>query len=253
MEKLHRGLGRLSHGVMELVCPTGCALCQNEITDSRQELCESCWVQLRENLGGDYCRLCGHATGPFGLIDGRCHRCQNRRPAVTRVVRVGEYSGILRELILAFKFGGQSRLDIFLGSLLAAAIMGDTQLSSTDLIVPIPLHWRRRWSRKYNQSELLARAAVRELKQQGRVFQLNTDLVRIRYTEPQTSMAPSHRLINLRGAFAARPDAAYSGKHICLIDDVTTTGTTLRVAAGALKKAGATRVSAAVLAVAAND
>jgi len=252
-ETLRRGLNKLAHEVMELICPSSCAVCREEIADSRQVLCEPCWGQLRENLHDSYCRLCGHNIGPYGLIDGRCHRCQNRRPAVTRVVRVGDYDGPLRDLILAFKFGGQSRLDVFLGSLLAAAIIGDDELTSADVIVPIPLHWRRRWTRKYNQSELLARSAVRELKHQGRIFPLSTDFVRVRYTQPQTSMAPSHRLINLRRAFAARPDAPFAGKHICLVDDVTTTGTTLRVAAQALKKTGAARVSAAVLAVAAND
>ena len=93
----------------------------------------------------------------------------------------------------------------------------------------------------------------KELKKQDCTIPINSDLVRLRNTAPQTSMAPSHRLINLKGAFGVRRDAGFQDKHICLIDDVTTTGTTLRVAAQTLKKAGAARVSAAVLAVAAND
>ena len=244
---------RLGHEMLELLCPPTCTLCRTEIPDSRDVLCQKCWEQFRENLVGQYCTVCGHDTGPYALIEGRCHRCQNRRPVVSRMVRVGRYHGPLRDMILAFKFRQQSHLDLFLGSLLAAAVLGDPEISQADLLIPIPLHWRRLWSRKYNQAELLTRVARQELTRHENTIAINCDLLRVRYTRPQSSMAPSHRLINLRHAFAARPDAHYAGKHICLIDDVTTTGTTLRVAAQTLKKAGAARISAAVLAVAAND
>ncbi|MCP4709176.1 MAG: ComF family protein [Planctomycetes bacterium] len=119
--------------------------------------------------------------------------------------------------------------------------------------MPIPLHWRRRWSRRYDQAQLLTRATQLALKQQNLSIPVNCDLLRIRHTAPQTSMAHSHRLQNLKGAFAVRSDAPLQGKHICLIDDVTTTGTTLRIAGRTLIKAGAAQVSAAVIAVAAND
>ena len=244
---------RLSHGLMELIYPPACAACGMVIADSGDFLCLDCWQNLRENLPGNYCRVCGHDIGEFSLIDGRCHNCQNRRPAISHITRVGPYGKVLRQLILSFKFGRQSQMDKFLGSLLADAFLGDEHLADVDLLVPIPLHWRRRWSRTYNQAELLAKVVARQLKKQGRTIPVNCDLLRVRHTEPQTSLARSHRLLNLRGAFAARVDADYSGKHICLIDDVTTTGTTLRVAGRALKKAGVARVSAAVLAVAAND
>ena len=244
---------RLCHEALELLCPASCPGCGAEISDSGDQLCPKCWHQLREMSPGEYCLMCGHNTGPYALIEGRCHRCQNRRPAVTRVGRVGPYEKVLRELILSFKFRRQSQLDIFLGKLLAAVIIGDDQLRRADLLAPIPLHWRRRWSRTYDQAELLTRVVHKELIKQDRPISINSDLVRLRHTAPQTSMAPSHRLINLKGAFGVRRDADFQDKHICLIDDVTTTGTTLRVAAQTLKKAGAARVSAAVLAVAAND
>ena len=243
----------ITHEVMELLCPPHCVGCAAEIADSRDRLCPDCWEQLREISPGQYCTLCGHNSGPYALIEGRCHRCQNRRPPVSRVVRVGPYQDVLRELIVSFKFRRQSQLDVFLGQLLAAALIGDSQLAQADLLMPIPLHWRRRWSRRYDQAELLVRAARKDLKRQGLSIPVSFDLVRLRHTAPQTSMATSHRLVNLQGAFSVRTDADLQGRHICLIDDVTTTGTTLRVAAQALKKAGAARVSAAVLAVAAND
>jgi ComF family protein len=239
--------------IMELLCPGLCPVCSRELPDAAETICSDCWQKLRDSLPDPYCPVCGHDSGPYSLIEGRCHRCQNRRPAVSHVLRVGPYQGVLRELILAFKFRRQSHLDLFLGDLLASALQGDPDLQDVDLIVPIPLHWRRRWSRSYNQAELLAHAVARNLKARQRNIPINTDLLRVRYTEPQTSLATSHRLINLRGAFAVRSDVRFEGKHLCLIDDVTTTGTTLRVAAQALKKTGPRRISAAVLAVAAND
>jgi len=244
---------RVGHEALNLLCPPRCPVCGREIVHGSEVLCQDCWRGLQQNLQGQACPVCGHQTGPYSLIEGRCHRCQKRRPVVSHVVRVGDYSKTLRQLILAFKFGRQSHLDVFLGSLLAAAMLGDAELTSVNLIVPIPLHWRRYWTRRYNQAELLARAAGREIKKQGRRIGLNCDLVRVRYTQPQTALAQSQRLVNLHGAFAVRRTPGYEGKHICLIDDVTTTGTTLRVAGQIVKKAGAARVSAAVLAVAAND
>jgi ComF family protein len=252
-EKLARLPRQLGRAALELICPSCCAVCRTEISDSKEILCGECWQQLRDNLQSRSCPVCGHNTGPYALIEGRCHRCQRRRPQVGHVVRVGEYDGVLRQLILQFKFHRQSHLDCFLGGLLASAMVGDSGLAQADLLVPIPLHWRRKWSRSYNQSELLAREAARILKSQNYPIRLAGDLVRIRHTQPQTSLATSHRLINLHNAFAVCRGIDLSGKHICLVDDVTTTGTTLRVAAHTLKKAGAARVSAAVLAVAAND
>ena len=253
LEKMWLMSQRLSHHTLELLCPPQCPACHNEIDSAAEVLCPDCWRQIRESSPGDYCLVCGHNSGPFALIENRCHRCQNARPAVTRIVRVGPYQQVLRELILAFKFRRQSHLDTFLGKMLAAAIIGDPHIRQADMLAPIPLHWRRRWSRSYDQAQLLTHATHHALKQQNISIPVNSDLLRIRHTAPQTSMAHSHRLQNLKGAFAVRPDTPIQGKHICLIDDVSTTGTTLRVAARTLIKAGAARVSAAVLAVAAND
>lgn len=244
---------QLMYEVVDSVCPAACAVCSRDVSDGKDVLCGECWQQLHESLQGEACPVCGHDTGPYSLIQGRCLRCQKRRPRVQRIVRVGKYDGVLRQLILNFKFHNQSHLDEFLGSLLAAAIIGDAELRTADCMVPVPLHWRRRLVRKYNQANLLAQSAARQLRRQSTDIPVNKYLLRIRHTEPQTSLAQSHRLTNLHGAFATGNKAYCQGKHICLIDDVTTTGTTLRVAATTLKRAGAAKVSAAVLAVAAND
>ena len=238
---------------MELLCPACCSVYRVEIPDSSEVLCSWCWSELRENLQVPFCPTCGLPAGPYELIDDRCHCCQKSRSDIWRVARLGQYDGVLRDLILSFKYRRQSRLDMFLGEMLASAIIGDPKLSNVDLLVPVPLHWFRRLARGYNQAEILARAIAKNLKIQGFRIPVNCDLVRVRNTVPQVQLPASQRKKNLIGAFAARPDADYRDKHICLIDDVTTTGTTLTVAAKALKKAGAGKISAAVLTVAADD
>jgi len=243
----------LGHELLELLCPAGCAVCGVGITDSSDVLCDKCWRKLHESLQGDYCCVCGRTTGPYVLVDGRCHRCRRRRGAISQLVRVGRHTGPLRDLILAFKFAKQSQLDRFLGSLLASAIVGKADFGAVDALAPVPLHWRRRLGRGYDQAELLARGAAAALARNNLRVGINRDLVRVRWTIPQTHLPTSKRLRNLRRAFAVRPGAKLAGKHLCLIDDVSTTGTTLRLAGRALKKAGAARVSAAVLAVAGHD
>ena len=250
MVKFPRWLGRQS---LELLCPSTCLLCRTPIDEFDEALCSSCWQKFQTTLTPPACPTCGHNVGAYALIDDRCHRCQNRRPVVSRVVRVGQFTGLLREFIHAIKYENQTHLDRFLGQLLASAILGDKILSTVDVLIPIPLHWRRRWQRRYNQSDLLARQTRYHLNKQGLNLPIRRDLLRVRHTIEQTTLAISDRMRNLRGAFAVRPDADFTGKHICLIDDVTTTGTTLRVAANALKQTKPARITAAVLAVAGNN
>ncbi len=245
-------LGKAGSAVLDIIFPGACALCHRELENSSDVLCPYCWQELQDCMTANTCPVCGHSMGAYALIDGKCLLCQNKRPTITRIMRTGSYSGALRELVLLFKFQGKSHLDTFLGGMMANAILGAGRdiCNDIDYLVPIPLHWRRYWHRGYNQSELLARIIARHMQRQGYRIKPNTDLVRIKHTPPQSTLRRSERLRNIKGAFDLRRGHNFTGKHICLIDDVTTTGTTLRVAANIIKKAGARKISAAVLAVA---
>jgi ComF family protein len=147
-------------------------------------------------------------------------------------------------MILAFK-NDRTELDSILGFLADTALQASAFGEKIDFLVPVPLHWMRKLIRGYNQSHILAK------KLNSHSAKINTDLVRIRYTKQQPMMtSPAKRRKNVAGAFAVRCAHKFSGRNICLIDDIKTTGATLNECAKVLKAAGANKVFALVLAVA---
>jgi ComF family protein len=143
-------------------------------------------------------------------------------------------------LIHVFKFEGVRTLQRPLGALLARALPRE---SSFDAVVPMPLHWRRRWQRGFNQSELLAREIAR--KWNVPVCGL---VRRKRATAPQAGLTSAERRKNVQGAFAVKKAARLNGTRLLLIDDVLTTGATASACARALKRAGAAHVTFLALA-----
>jgi len=150
----------------------------------------------------------------------------------------GAYEGTLRKLIHLFKYSGIRRMAEPLAALLAGALPRDRRF---DLVAPVPLHWRRKWQRGFNQSELLGRAIGR-----ARGIPVRNVLRRGVATRAQAGLSNAQRRENVAGAFRARRRVA--GLRVLLIDDVMTTGATLGACARALKKAGAKSVSVLALA-----
>ena len=170
----------------------------------------------------------------------RCGDCRARPPAYERLVVPWRYAPPLDAVILALKFRRLERLGGDLGAALAAA--AGERLDGCDLVVPVPLHWRRRWTRGYNQAASIARPLAVRLG-----VPAADALVRRRATPPQTSLDRAARRRNLRAAFALPRPAVVRRRTVALVDDVVTTGATLDAAARCLLAAGA----AAVVAVAA--
>ncbi|WP_237068544.1 ComF family protein [Microbulbifer guangxiensis] len=143
-------------------------------------------------------------------------------------------------LIQRFKYEGDLGAGHALASLAAESLAGMAE--SLDLLVPMPLHWRRFWQRGFNQAQLLAETF-------SRAWQLPTlprTLRKCRASDRQQSLQRRQRLRNLSGSFLVRGDVA--GQRIGLVDDVITTGATMETAANALLAAGASRVVALALA-----
>jgi len=171
---------------------------------------------------------------------GLCAACRAGLRGFDRAFSFGFYEGPLRALIHLFKYSGMKPLARHLGDYLCRAVEAD---ESFDLLVPVPLHWRKRWRRGFNQSELLARAVARR-----RGTPVLHALRRKKLTASQAGLASASRRRNVAGAFLLRSGADIKGKRILLIDDVMTTGATANACAHALKRGGAKSVSLATLA-----
>jgi competence protein ComFC len=150
----------------------------------------------------------------------------------------------LRKLIHLFKYGRIQTLSAPLGRLLARALPRE---QSFDVVVPMPLHWRKRWQRGFNQSELLAREIGRRTH-----TPVQNVLRRVRSTVSQAGLTSAKRRENVSGAFQtsrrAKHRKALDGHSVLLIDDVMTTGATAASCARALKRGGARQVTLLTLA-----
>ena len=152
----------------------------------------------------------------------------------------GFYQGKLRELIHLYKYGKVRTLARPLGDLLLQALPRD---EAFDCITPVPLHWRKRWQRGFNQADLLARrVAAAAGMPRSRLLR------RLRFTASQASLSHTNRRRNVTAAFGCRRPERVAGRRILLIDDVMTTGSTAAACALALKRAGAARVALLTLA-----
>ena len=167
-----------------------------------------------------------------------------------KAVAYGSYEGGLRELIHLLKYGGVRPAAKVLGRMLADAISHlDNALGEENLlIVPVPLHPKKLRQRGFNQSELIAQAALK-LMQSPHRFQLAPKAMeRRRETQSQIGLSRHQRRENMRGAFAVNRADEIKNKSILVVDDVFTTGTTVSECARVLRRAGASKVYAATVA-----
>lgn len=182
---------------------------------------------------------------PRGVPDGeRCLECRRAAPAFARTFVWSDWGpGPLREWVLAFKHGGRRDLAAPLASALVRTL--DESPTAFDVLVPVPLHPWRRWSRGYDQAYLLAAEVGRSLGLPTRRW-----LVRQRATPPQGGPGSASRAANVRDAFRAAwfSRRAIADARILLVDDVVTSGATVRECAQVLRAAGAARIAVLALA-----
>jgi ComF family protein len=167
--------------------------------------------------------------------EGKCGLCRRGLSGFDAAYSYGSYEGTLRKLIQLFKYSKILTLARPLGQLLANAIPRER---TYDLIVPMPMHWRRRWSRGFNQAALLADMLASRLN-----VKISSAVRRRKSTPPQAGMTAAQRRANMSGAFDVRRPENIKGKRILLVDDVFTTGATAAACARALKRAGALHVT----------
>lgn len=228
--------------LLDVVFPPQCLSC-HAIVAQAGNLCLPCWQNIHF-ITEPYCAACGL---PFEYSIGEgalCGVCLHAAPSFARARSAFTYDDASRALVLQLKYADQTHLAATYGVWLAR--FGSELIAGSDLIVPVPLHWRRFVSRRYNQAALLAYA----LRRQCGLPVLPDALLRTRPTAPQSGLTRKQRQKNVRGALRANPRhaAVVRGKNILLIDDVMTTMATVEQCAKALRKAGATQVNVLTLA-----
>lgn len=241
-------IGALIGGALDLLLPRHC------VVSGRALLPEEAGCVAPEVLrhavltGQDYCSRCGARQGAgVGVIE-RCSRCEQFSEgfSCSEICAVGDYEGVLRELCIALKFNAERQVADVLAPYLVQLCFDRGFAAKIDAVVPMPLHALRRWQRGYNQAELLAAPLACSL---GKPL-WDDVLKRRRATGKQSDLSAAQRKANVEGAFElrSRAPALIEGKTLLLVDDVMTTGATLREAALTLKRGGAKAVLGAVVA-----
>lgn len=247
-------MSNITEGLFATLFPSDCRLCGVPLVKvSRLPVCEECLAAMRP-IGGEVCSVCGERLPSALAISGehdaaRCGLCRRSEPPFARALAYGSYDGGLRELLHLLKYQGVRPAANVLGRMLAEVIAEMAPAFAGPVVVlPVPLHSRKLRQRGFNQSELVARAA---LKIKGADSQLVLDLnvlQRQRETQSQIGLTRHQRRENIRGAFAVAKPARVAGFEILLVDDVFTTGTTVSECARVLRRAGAAKVWVATVA-----
>ena len=236
-------LARLASGVraifritVDVALPQLCAACREPV--GGEGLCAACWSKL-SFIARPYCERLGipfaYDPGP-GVLSMEAIADP---PAYRRARAVVRFDDVARTLVHALKYGDRLDLAPTMGRWMATA--GRSLTAEADAIIPVPLHWRRYWARRFNQSALLAEA-IAEASQVPLVLGA---LKRVKATPQQVGLSQSARTLNVQGAFRVSPSgkAAVAGRRLILVDDVITTGATVDACARALLRAGAAEVN----------
>ena len=241
-ERLRGGFRAVWRAVLDTALPPLCPSCREPLGDGAG-LCAACWSKL-SLIEPPYCARLGipftYDPGP-GLLS---MEAMAHPPAYDRARAAVRYDEVARKLVLAFKFADRLDFAPMMGRWMARA--GSELLTDADALMPVPLHWRRLWARRFNQAAALS-GAISNI---SGVPVLYDVLKRVRATPQQVGLSKAQRADNVQGAFRV-PDsekASVLGRRIVLVDDVLTSGATVDTCARALLRAGAAHVDVPVFA-----
>ena len=238
----------IKESVLNFVFPSHCLLCKSFISSDEMQdhtypknlVCKTCWDSLNI-LPHPFCPRCR------SFLDQslrRCPKCpQSSSLSLNR--SLGVFDPYYQTLIHHFKYNRKFSIGKNLGRRLGEILKKEEFSIGFDYIIPVPLHSSRKRERGYNQSRILAE----EISKTVSVPLMDKVLMRMKKTKDQTHLSPEERERNVRGAFVVRANSALQGKKVILVDDVMTTGVTLKECARVLKDAGAKEVVGVTLVV----
>ena len=228
--------------VIDLIYPPAlyCICCGKIIDQTRPyRLCNDCMNEIKW-VGERTCGCCGKRLSDAdpGAV---CFSCREHHHSFDRGYTCTEYGTHERAIVFSLKYGGRSDIAEVIGEIMAdrmlAVYAADELACRYDLVLPVPLHYRRRSMRGYNQAALIAEAFARRTGMRSD----DTILRRVKQTHRMRSLGPDQRRENIRGAFEIRKGRAAElrGKNILIIDDIYTTGATVDEISSVLREAGA--------------
>lgn len=221
--------------------PTPCVSCAGLIAANDPPLCPSCWARL-PLLEGASCG-CGAPLKGSGGSEELCGRCRRGQSVISAGASLGFYSGTLRDCVVALKYHGRHKAADRLARRLLEKPAGRDLLEGADVLTAVPLHVRRHRTRGFNQAGLLASSLGRLAR-----IPVSSALIRSRDTRSQTELSAAERRRNVANAFAVSEKDPFLNRVVVLVDDVTTTGATIRECARTLLHSGAREIRAITVA-----
>lgn len=236
----------ISFGLLDILYPRHCFACDKSLHEEKNTyICENCLETIKKSAE-KRCSKCGLKLGPGITSSSKgCPECNNINLRFEKCFIVTDNTEPARTLIHQFKYKKHLCLAAPLGSLLTNLLhLHQETISEIDLVVPVPLHWKKKQERGFNQSELIAKKICKSLS-----LPISTNnLYRIKNTLSQTQLSRLQRQENVKGAFKVKNPEKFFRKNILLVDDVLTTGMTAAECAKSLENAGTSKVFLIVLA-----
>lgn len=222
----------LLHKLLHLFLPEVCVVCGQELLESEMGACLNCLYKLPK-------------TYNYKVIDNAAEILMAGRIPFERIASYCVYvnGGILPPLIHNLKYHRKKEIGLLLGRMFGEDLVGSEFLKPVDIIVPVPLHPKKKRSRGYNQAEIIAQGIS-----EATSIPISVDnLVRVVHNPTQTKRTKTERWENVKNIFNVKDIHAFNQKHVLLVDDVITTGSTIEACGVALQKCSKLKISVAAI------
>jgi ComF family protein len=232
------GIRDIFLGFLDILYPRLCFACDKSLHEEQNTyVCESC-LEIIKTTETKRCSKCGLKLGSGITSSSKgCPVCKNNKLRFEKSFFVSDNTEPVRTLIHQFKYKKHMCLATPLGLLLTNLLLQKT-IGELDFVVPVPLHWKKKRERGFNQSELMAKKISRKLS-----IPISTNnLFRVKNTLSQTQLSRTQRQKNVKGAFKVKKPEMFFRKNVLLVDDVLTTGMTASECAKSLENAGTNKV-----------